>query len=307
MKFFMPPIEQKIQNLNSSLLTAKSLVLKYGEYTALNEVSLSLKGGEITTLLGPNGAGKTSFVKVLTRLLKPSKGKIAQASGPRIGYVAQDIGLYPTLPVSKNLRFFSELNGHSRFTSHPESRAIVEHFHLNDLWEKPVGQLSGGQRRLVHIAAAVLHLPNILILDEPTAALDKDKRDAVLEFVSGYAKSGRAVLYTTHHLDEVEAISDRLLFLVGGQIQVDQEYNAFVNESAKAFIAVTTEIDLREELKVMSVSGNEYIIESENPSTELPMVLATVQRLGGNVRAIRIITPNLEGAITNLLKEVYPQ
>lgn len=195
------------------MLRAEGLRKRYGEQTALDGFDLTVERGEITGLLGHNGAGKTTFVEVVTGLVRPDAGRVTTAG--RIGYAPQEIALYPTLTVRENLRLFAALAGVRR------QRAIVElaeELRLADSLDRPTGVLSGGQRRRTQAATALLGDPPLILLDEPTTGADPETRTALLAAVRARARSGAAIVYTTHYLPELVELDATLAVARAGRI-----------------------------------------------------------------------------------------
>ena len=200
------------------------VVKRYGEATALDDVSFELRRGEVTCVLGPNGAGKSTACALLLGLRRPDAGRVelfgrdprSPAARRRIGATPQESGFPPTLRlgeiVTLALRHFDE----------PEARpALLERFGLARLERRQVGGLSGGQRRLLAVALAFAGRPDVVLLDEPTTGLDLDARRVLREQVRGSAAAGSSVLLTTHDLAEAETLADRVVVLARGRVAVE--------------------------------------------------------------------------------------
>jgi ABC-2 type transport system ATP-binding protein len=213
------------------MLGCLELTKRFGKRVAVDAVDLSVAQGEAYGLLGPNGAGKTTLVSMVCGLLRPDGGRITIAgrdasSAPRaarahLGFVPQEVALYPELTARENLRFFGELYGlHGGALRHRVERAL-EIVQLRDRGGERIGAFSGGMRRRTNIAAALLHEPRLLVLDEPTVGVDPQSRNAILETLENLLDEGVAVLYASHHFDEVERLCDRVGILDGGQIRAE--------------------------------------------------------------------------------------
>jgi ABC-2 type transport system ATP-binding protein len=200
----------------------------YAPTPALLDFSLSIAPGEIVGLLGPNGAGKTTAISLLTGLLAPDSGRIRIGGvdfmkSPRrvrgwIGLVPQHIALYPNLTAHENLAYFGRMYG----LSGPQLRAQVDRcLEMVGLAAQAHGRIaafSGGMKRRANLAAALLHRPRLLFLDEPTAGVDPQSRHLVLEQLSGLSRSGTAMLYTTHYIEEAERICSRVAIIDRGRV-----------------------------------------------------------------------------------------
>lgn len=196
---------------------------------ALNGVDLRVEAGTVAALIGPNGAGKTTLASCLVGLIRPDLGSAnidgfdlfspRDDASPRIGYAPQEEALYPVMRVEENLRLFGELAGLRGPQLSREIDRVADAFLVGDLLGRRVRDLSGGQRRRVHNAIALLGSPRLVILDEPTAGVDPSTRSAILEVVRSVAvESGAVVLYSTHYLAEVAQLDASVTFLDHGQV-----------------------------------------------------------------------------------------
>jgi ABC-2 type transport system ATP-binding protein len=210
------------------MLDAIDLHKRYGRVTALDGFHLTVKPGEIVGLIGHNGAGKTTFAETVTGLIRPNSGQVRidgidairqpRAARARIGYAPQELGLYPTATVRQNLAVFGRLHGLRRRALTNAIDQTAEDLVLTDVLDRPVGILSGGQRRRTQAATALLHEPAVLLLDEPTAGADPATRDALLAAVAARAKAGTAVCYATHYLPELDQLGATIAVAARGRV-----------------------------------------------------------------------------------------
>lgn len=211
-----------------TLLEVNGLYKSFGAHEVLRGVNLAVRAGQIVALLGPNGAGKTTLVSVVAGLSLPNRGQ-ARVAGSEVqlerrkalahlGFAPQGTGVYPTLTVMQNLDFFARLNDVPPKKVPGRVREVAEAFGLTSLLGQRAGQLSGGQRRRLHTALAVVHRPSVLLLDEPTVGADVAGRAGLLDVVRELAAGGAAVLYTTHYLAEVEQLGADVAILHEGRI-----------------------------------------------------------------------------------------
>ncbi|MGC1676332.1 MAG: heme ABC exporter ATP-binding protein CcmA [Candidatus Binataceae bacterium] len=208
-------------------LEATGLRKHYGQRVALDGVSLSVNRGEIVGLLGPNGAGKTTTLSILATLLEPDSGTVRLAGlSPqsernalrrKLGYVPQVISLYPTLSARQNLELFARIHGAGKRQAAATTADALESVGLSPRAHDPVSILSGGMKRRLNLACAMLHRPEILLLDEPTVGVDPQSREQILLTVKAAAESGTAVIYSTHYMEEVESICGRALLIDYGR------------------------------------------------------------------------------------------
>ncbi len=209
------------------ILSTRDLTVNYGAFCALDGLSVDINAGEIIGVIGPNGAGKTSFIKALCGRIDVSAGTLLINSRPvrssqsrqrLIGLVPQDIGLYSHMTARENLRAFAKIMGmRGRKNRRDSVAAALASVEMDYKSEALVSQLSGGMKRRINVAAAIMHNPAVLILDEPTAGVDTPARDTVHRLARKLADDGMAVLLITHELEQAEALCDKLLVLAGGK------------------------------------------------------------------------------------------
>ena len=196
-------------------LGARSLSKRFGTRVALHDVSFELGAGEIVAIIGPNGAGKTTLLSILAGILRPTEGELTRA--PRqVGWVPQQPAVYSKLSVSQNLRLFARLEK----LAQPEAAvtAMLAQTGLEARADDEVGHLSAGNQQRVNIAIGLLCEPPVLLLDEPSAALDPRQRERLWEFIGGLAGRGTTVVFSTHNVAEVERYASRVLVLADGEL-----------------------------------------------------------------------------------------
>jgi len=195
------------------LLQADELRKSYGGRQALKGVSLEAREGELIACIGPNGAGKTTLLTILADIQRPDGGTFTAAGA--VGWVPQQPALYGKLSVAENLRLFARLER----IADPAAAvaAMLEQTGLAGRAGDELGRLSGGNRQRVNIAVGLLADPPVLLLDEPSSALDPRQRERLWEFVGGLAARGRAVVFSTHNVGEAERYADRVLVLADGE------------------------------------------------------------------------------------------
>jgi ABC-2 type transport system ATP-binding protein len=196
------------------LLEATDLTKRYGRREALRKVSLSAVRGEKVAVIGPNGAGKTTLLSILAGNQKADEGTISHQPD-ELGWVPQQAALYSKLTVRENLMLFARLER----CPEPEQAVgrMLDQTRLHDRADDQVGVLSGGNRQRVNIAIGLLAEPEVLLLDEPSAALDPRQREYLWEFIDSLAGGGTAVVYATHYIDEVDRYADTVVVLADGE------------------------------------------------------------------------------------------
>ena len=206
---------------------------------ALAGVDLSIPPGCAFGLLGPNGAGKTTLLSVLTGVLRADRGTI-HSDGPTlarggIGYAPQELAFYPGLSVRENLDLFMVLTVGADATSRDEACRVAD---LSTHLDKPAGQLSGGLKRRLNFAIGLLGRPRLLILDEPTAGVDPQSRNFLLDAVRRLRDSGVTVLYSTHYMEEIERLCDRVAILDAGRVIAEGPLDALRQQTDERLEAV---------------------------------------------------------------------
>jgi len=214
--------------VDPSGLVVDRLVKRFGTFEAVRGVSFSVVPGEVFGLLGPNGAGKTTTLSMLATLLPPTSGD-ARVFGPSIvtevaavrrlvGLAPQEIGLYPELTARENLTFFGRLYGLSGPALRQRTDELLALVGLAGRADDRVRTHSGGMQRRLNLACALVHRPRLLMLDEPTAGVDPQSREHVLDAIRALAAEGTAVLYTTHYMEEAEQLCDRIAIMDEGRV-----------------------------------------------------------------------------------------
>ena len=241
--------------LHRSMLEARNLGKAFGHVIAVDGVSFTLESGQLLSLLGPNGAGKTTTVSMLAGVVAPDRGDVLvdghRLSGDvdpakrRIGLVPQDVALYEELTARDNLRFFGGLYGFGGAVLDRAIASVLDLVGLADRARDRVNTYSGGMKRRLNLAAGLLHDPDVLLLDEPTVGVDPQSRHAIFENLQQLKRRGKAILYTTHYMEEAERLSDRIVIMDHGQVIAEntlaglQREHPGVHDLEGVFLALT--------------------------------------------------------------------
>lgn len=201
-----------------TLLEASALAKAYGPRPAVRAVSLQLRAGELLALLGPNGAGKSTTLSMLCGLTPPDQGRVAGLEARRIGLVPQEIALFEELGAARNVALFGALYGLSRAQLAERVPQVLAQVGLAERAQDRPQTFSGGMKRRLNIACALVHDPAVLLLDEPTAGVDPHSRNAIFEILEALKRQGKALLYTTHYMEEAERLADRIVIVDQGQV-----------------------------------------------------------------------------------------
>lgn len=213
-------------------IQAENVVKKFGDFTATNNITLNVPKGSIYGFLGPNGCGKSTTIRVLTGLLSPSEGNVdvlgleipkqSELLRLKIGYMTQKFSLYDDLTVQENLEFIGQIFGMETKALKARIEEQLSTYGLDQLRKQRVGGMSGGQKQRLSLAAATMHKPELLFLDEPTSAVDPENRRDFWEQLFDLSDQGTTILVTTHYMDEAERCH-RLAIMEAGEIRADGE------------------------------------------------------------------------------------
>ena len=304
-------------------VTMQDVVKRYNTFTALDHLTLSLQKGETLGLLGPNGAGKSTTIKVLTGLTSANAGEVKvfgeEMRGKtniieirkRMGIVPQDLALYETLSARDNLEYFGKLYGVHGGELKKRVDETLDILGLADVQKKAPKKFSGGMKRRLNIGCAIIHKPDLLILDEPTVGIDPQSRNHILDFVAETAKQGTTVIYTSHYMEEVEKLCTRVCIMDTGRVIADGTVDEIASRSI--FEEVTT-IEIKEPApslvesikKIQGVlscaatdSGNKIIsIKSKSGSHNLARILEVAAPY--TLLGVSTQKPTLEDAFLSL-------
>jgi ABC-2 type transport system ATP-binding protein len=210
------------------MLEIRHLRKTFGSLVAVDDVSFTVEPGRLIGLLGPNGAGKTTTVSMIAGLATPEGGEVLVGGEPlsgdtdpkktKIGLVPQDLALYEELSARENLRFFGGLYNLSGAALDSAMTSALTLVGLADRAKDRVKTFSGGMKRRLNLAAGLLHDPDILLLDEPTVGVDPQSRNAIFDNLEELKRRGKALLYTTHYMEEAERLADRIVVIDGGRV-----------------------------------------------------------------------------------------
>ncbi|KUP32095.1 antibiotic ABC transporter ATP-binding protein [Bacillus halotolerans] len=210
------------------MLQAENIKKAYGKKTIVKGISFSLKKGESFGLLGPNGAGKSTTISMISGLVPLDGGEITvggyaigkdtNKAKQKIGIVPQEIALYPTLTAQENLVFWGKMYGLTHGEAKKRSAEVLEYVGLTERAKDKIETFSGGMKRRINIGAALMHKPELLIMDEPTVGIDPQSRNHILETVKQLNETGMTVIYTSHYMEEVEYLCDRIGIIDQGEM-----------------------------------------------------------------------------------------
>ncbi|AZT91351.1 ABC transporter ATP-binding protein [Caldicellulosiruptor changbaiensis] len=297
-----------------TVLEIKNLVKRYGNVLALDNLSLTIKEGEVFGLLGPNGAGKTTFINCILGLTNIDRGEIYIFEKPlnkalkelksQIGIVPQEISLYSNLTVYENLSFFGSLYNLSGKLLKERIEFALKFVQMQDSIKKQVKNLSGGMKRRINIAAALLNSPKLLIMDEPTVGIDIYSRKLILESVQKLAQSGITIIYTTHYIEEVDRICTSVAFINKGTIieygskefllKKLSDTNIIRIKLSKILDEVLTKIKNLDGVESVAFTGDELTVSVEKSKNLIKEIVETLSQDGCEILSISYEKPTME-------------
>lgn len=300
-----------------SVLHVGDLRKSYGQVVALDGVNLVVGEGEVVALLGPNGAGKTTLVSIVCGLRQADAGSVrvldvdALAHPERarryIGLAPQDLGVYPVDTVRQNLLLFAELSGLRRLDALRSIEPIAEALRLSELMDRKAGQLSGGQKRRLHTAMALVNGPRLVLLDEATAGADVETRAALIQVVKDLAAHGSSVLYSTHYLEEVETLDARAVIIDHGSVIAEGSVPDLIANNGSAVVELTFDGPpprLGEEFTAR-YNGTAVRVAVDEPGRDAARILSSLGTDAERLVDLEFIRPSLESVFLSLTGRRY--
>ncbi len=300
------------------MIEVKNLKKSFSDKEVLKGLSFSIKSGEFYGLLGPNGAGKTTTISILSSLLPPDSGEIqindldlktnTNKIKSIIGVVPQEIALYNELSAMENLKFWGGLYNISGSELNNRAKELLQLVGLENRKDEKVKDYSGGMKRRINIAAALIHKPKILFMDEPTVGIDPQSRNLIYEIIEKQKKEGVTIIYTTHYMEEAERFCDRIAIIDEGKIIVEGTMEELKKDhSVKETIAINFSklsennlTALQEFWKEINISENLIRFYSSDVKNDLPKLITYCNQLGLEIINIEILKINLETIFLNL-------
>ncbi|KEH95886.1 ABC transporter ATP-binding protein [Clostridium novyi] len=302
------------------ILEAKNIVKRYGEYLAIDNASLSVMEGQIFGLLGPNGAGKTTMINIIVGLLKSYSGEVnvfgkdllknEMYIKSQIGIAPQEVALFQDLTAYENVTFFGRLYG---LKGKELKDGVKEALEFTGLWDRRKDypkQYSGGMKRRLNIACAIVHKPKLIIMDEPTVGIDPQSRKHILNSIKKLNKMGSTIIYTSHYMEEIEELCDEIVIMDKGKViakGTKEELKELIATEDKVSIEVCNisytiidKIKKVQGVKECVIDNNVINIISKNGSANLSEIIDVIVDCGAEINKINMDKPSLEGVFLTL-------
>jgi ABC-2 type transport system ATP-binding protein len=304
------------------MIETESLRKSYGQLIAVDNVSFQAREGEIFGLLGPNGAGKSTIIGCLSGLLQPDAGNVrildhdvsTLAARQCMGVVPQELALYDDIPAIENLRYWGAAYGLRGDALKARTQDVLERVGLDDRATDRPKDFSGGMKRRLNFACGIVHSPEVLLLDEPTAGVDPQSRVRLLDLVREEAASGTCVLYTTHYMEEAESLCDRLAIIDRGRLIAEGSLAQLYDQldardllrlsgsfdSARIRPAIAEAMAATDGWELVQSDESLVVLSLHQAPTHLSRIIAELARAGAEIRETTLTRPNLESLFIRL-------
>lgn len=301
-----------------SILKIENLKKSYKDTQAVKNVSFNVEKGDIYGVLGPNGAGKSTTINSIVGFIKPDSGSIVFEDKysinewkRNIGYIPQELAIYPDLTAEENVSFFCSLYGFSGKELKERTERALVFTGLENYRKKKASEFSGGMKRRLNIAAAIAHGPKLVIMDEPTVGIDPRLRNHILESVKKLNQEGTSIIYTTHYMEEVEELCNKIIIIDHGSV-ITNGYKDEVKTVVAPVRSVKVTVsggDIREAekrmkglegMKSVNVSENELTCICGKSDSIIQEILNVISELKLNITDISCESPSLEEVFITL-------
>jgi ABC-2 type transport system ATP-binding protein len=306
--------------MNALAIRVQNLDKSFDEVHAVDDVSFEIHQGEIFSLLGPNGAGKTTTIGMISGLLRPDAGQAwlmghSILENPKkakaiLGIVPQEIALYDDISARANLNFWGKMYGLRGQALSERVAAVLKIIGLEDRQNSTVSKFSGGMQRRLNVGIALLHEPQVIIMDEPTVGIDPQSRRKILDSVKQLSHQGVTILYTTHYMEEAQELSDRIAIMDNGKIiaiGTHQELINIVGELDRITLTINNETTkvikawkaLDEVMKITPEDGTIHLLVKDSNQV-LPHLFEAANQSNVRITSVDIQEPNLEAVFLHL-------
>lgn len=303
-----------------SIITIKNLTKKFGDSVVVDNINLNIQEGEIFGLLGPNGAGKSTTISMMCSLLHPTSGSIdilgvntkknSTSVKKSLGLVPQNIALYKEFTAYENIKFFGELYGLRGVKLKDGIEKALNFTGLLEYKDKQAKTFSGGMLRRLNIACAIIHDPKIIIMDEPTVGIDPQSRNHIMEAVRELNKKGTTIIYTTHYMEEVEALCSKIAIIDKGKIIAEgtkEELKDMISDKRTLSVTVNdvygfdiNKINNIEGVMEVLIDENTILINSSKEVSNLDKIIRVIEEQGAKILDLGFKEVSLETVFLSL-------
>lgn len=297
-----------------TVLDVQHLQKTYDKKPALKNVNLTVRAGTCFGLLGPNGAGKSTTMKILTGVVEADGGQVEilgldasreqKSIRRQVGYVPQNITLYEKLSARENLYFFGEIYGIRGNELKQRVDQVLDVVGLANRDKDAVETFSGGMKRRINIAAALIHQPKLLILDEPTVGIDPQSRNHIFEMIRSLKSQGVTIIYSTHYMEEVEALCEDVAIIDQGEVIAQGTLHEVMERYSSKAVYVEAEgleqLPALPQVKKTYPKNGGWVIETEQVAQTMQLLLQHLTEQGWEIKALELMRPSLEDVFLSL-------
>ena len=292
------------------MLTINNVTKHYDKTEALKDVSITIPGGTCYGLVGPNGAGKSTLIKMITSIIRDYKGKIefnekqiSDKSKQKLGYVPQDIILEEDISAASNLQLFGRLYNLKGSRLDQRVKEVLALIGLSDRSKDKVSTLSGGMKRRLNIGCALMHNPELIIMDEPTVGIDPQSRKYIFQMIEELKIAGKTVIYASHYMEEVEKLCDYVAFLDRGKMIENGEISELLQQYAVPSIYIKASGISQEKLEqygTVSLEKDAFILYTEESLQAMENIISYCRENHLDVDRMELVHPRLEDVFFRL-------
>ena len=311
---------RKYRGYMEYIIETKNLTKKYNGFFAVKNLNLKIRKGEVFGFLGPNGAGKTTSIKMITGILKPTKGEILingknvfSMIKEKIGLCPQDIVIWDSLTCEENLRLIGEMYGVEKNVLNERTKKLLKDLLLTEKTKSLAGSLSGGMKRRLNLGMALVHEPDIVVLDEPSAGLDPQSRLVLWDYINSLSKNeGKTIILTTHFMEEADRLSDRVAIMDKGELLVLDTPKNLKKKLGKGDVVEiklsNTEVIEKALEMIIAIEGVEgtkeiedkIVVRALDAVRKLPMIIDALKELDTEITDTSIRHNTLEDVFISL-------
>jgi ABC-2 type transport system ATP-binding protein len=295
-----------------SIINVSNISKRFGEVQAVDDLSFEVRPGEIFGLLGPNGAGKTTSIRMILDIFEPDSGEISVFGGPmnegkknRIGYLPEERGLYQDIPLERCLTFLATLKGMDEKLAASKLKDYMEHFDLFEYRNKKVKELSKGMQQKAQLITTLVHDPELVIIDEPFTSLDPVNTEIVKQMLQSKRDEGKAIIMSTHQMNQVEELCDRILLIDHGHRLLYGTLREIQDRFSSRDIMVTPLTDLPQSIEgvreIKKMNGRFRLILEEKAKPNV--ILSNLINSGVELTEFEIAVPPLNEIFIKVVKE----